>query len=314
MNKTIVVAIGGNSLISDPRHVTVPAQYEAAYATARNMASLIVSENRLAIVHGNGPQVGFILRRAEIAKNELHMVPLDSCVADTQGALGYNIQTAVRNVLGGLHQIRNVSTVVTEVVVDRDDPSFRAPTKPIGSFMDEKEARMHMKKDGWSVAEDAGRGWRRVVPSPRPVEILELDVIRQLVESGTITIAAGGGGIPVIRDDQDHYVGVEAVIDKDLAASLLARSLAADLFVISTAVEKVCLNFGKPDQKSLDEISVSEAKAYIEAGHFARGSMLPKIEAMVEFVEASGKSGIITDPEHLAEAIDGRGGTRIVPD
>lgn len=314
MSKTIVVAIGGNSLISDPKHVTVPAQYEAAYATAKNMAALIVSDNRLAIVHGNGPQVGFILRRAELAKRELHMVPLDSCVADTQGALGYNIQTAVRNVLGGLHQVRNVSTIVTEVVVDREDPSFRSPTKPIGSFMEETEARMHMQKDGWSVVEDSGRGWRRVVPSPRPLEILEMDVIRQLVESGTVTIAAGGGGIPVIRDDKDHYAGVEAVIDKDLAASLLARNLGADIFVISTAVEKVCLNFGTPEQISLDQITLSEARNYITEGHFAKGSMLPKIEAMVEFVEESGNTGIITDPEHMAAALEGKAGTRIVPD
>jgi carbamate kinase len=314
MSKTIVVAIGGNSLISDPKHVTVPAQYEAAYATAKNMAALIVSDNRLAIVHGNGPQVGFILRRAELAKHELHMVPLDSCVADTQGALGYNIQTAVRNVLGGLHQVRNVSTIVTEVVVDRDDPSFKAPSKPIGSFMEETEARMHMQKDGWSVVEDSGRGWRRVVPSPRPIEILELDVIRQLVESGTVTIAAGGGGIPVIRDDKDHYVGVEAVIDKDLAASLLAQNLGADVFVISTAIEKVCLNFGKPDQLALETISLKEARTYMAQGHFAKGSMLPKIEAMVEFVEESGNTGIITDPAHLASALDGKAGTRIVPD
>lgn len=313
MSKTIVVAVGGNSLITDSKNVTVPAQYEAAYQTAKNMAQLIVSKNKIAIVHGNGPQVGFILRRAEIAKEQLHMVPLDSCVADTQGALGYNIQTAIRNVLGGLHQTRNVSTVVTEVLVDGKDPSFANPSKPIGSFMDEAEARERARVDGWSVVEDAGRGWRRVVPSPRPKEILEMEVIRQLVESGTVTIAAGGGGIPVIKDDKDHYIGVEAVIDKDLAASLMARSLKADLFIISTAVEKVCLNFGKPDQKELEELTVKEARAYIDEGHFAKGSMLPKIEAMIEFVEQSGKAGIITDPAHLAEAIDGKAGTRLTP-
>ncbi len=313
MSKTIVIAVGGNSLITDPKNVTVPAQYEAAYQTAKNMAQLIVSENKIAIVHGNGPQVGFILRRAEIAKDQLHMVPLDSCVADTQGALGYNIQTAIRNVLGGLHQIRNVSTVVTEVLVDGKDPSFASPSKPIGSFMDEAEAKERARKDGWSVVEDAGRGWRRVVPSPRPKEILEMEVIQQLVDAGTVTIAAGGGGIPVIKDDKDHYVGVEAVIDKDLAASLMARSLKADLFIISTAVEKVCLNFGKPDQKELEELTVAEARRYIEEGHFAKGSMLPKIGAMIEFVEQTGKPGIITDPAHLAEAIEGEAGTRLVP-
>lgn len=313
MSETIVIAIGGNSLITDPKRVTVPAQYEAAFATASNMASILVSDHRIAIVHGNGPQVGFILRRAQIARNELHLVPLDSCVADTQGALGYNIQTAIRNVLGGLHQTRNVTTVVTEVLVDRNDPSFSSPSKPIGSFMSEEEAVRRRDEDGWDVAEDAGRGWRWVVPSPRPIEILELDVIRQLVETGTVTIAAGGGGIPVIRDEQDHYIGVEAVIDKDLAASLLARSLEADRFVISTAVDKVYLNYGKPDQRGLESLTAAEARVYMTQGHFARGSMLPKIEAMVEFVEATGKEGIITDPEHLAEALKGKAGTHITP-
>lgn len=313
MSETIVIAIGGNSLITDPKRVTVPAQYEAAFATASNMASILVSDHNIAIVHGNGPQVGFILRRAQIARSELHMVPLDSCVADTQGALGYNIQTAVRNVLGGLHQSRNVTTVVTEVVVDKNDPSFANPSKPIGSFMSEEEARRRHEEDGWDVAEDAGRGWRWVVPSPRPLEILELPVIKQLVESGTVTIAAGGGGIPVIRDEQDHYIGVEAVIDKDLAGSLLARSLGADRFIISTAVDKVYLNYGKPDQRALDTLTAADARVYMTQGHFARGSMLPKIEAMVEFVEATGKEGIITDPEHLAEALEGRAGTHITP-
>ena len=313
MSETIVIAVGGNSLITDPKRVTVPAQYEAAYATAEAMGALLVSDKRIAIVHGNGPQVGFILRRAHIARSELHMVPLDSCVADTQGALGYNIQTAIRNVLGGLHQSRNVSTVVTEVLVDGNDPSFAEPTKPIGSFMSEEEARKRAEEDGWAVAEDAGRGWRWVVPSPRPMEILELPVIRRLVESGTVTIAAGGGGIPVIRDERDHYVGVEAVIDKDLAASLLARSLEADRFVISTAVEKVSLNFGKPDQQDLESITAGQARVYMAQGHFARGSMLPKIEAMVEFVEATGHEGIITDPAHLAEALEGEAGTHITP-
>lgn len=312
MTETIVIAIGGNSLITDAAHVTVPAQYEAAYATAQNLASVLASEHRIAMVHGNGPQVGFILRRAQLAASELHMVPLDSCVADTQGALGYNIQTAIRNVLGGMHQTRNVSTVVTEVLVDEQDPSFQEPSKPIGSFMSEEEARRRQEKDGWAVAEDAGRGWRWVVPSPRPLEILELPVIKQLVESGTITIAAGGGGIPVVREANGHYTGVEAVIDKDLAASLLARSLRADRFIISTAVEKVYLRYGTPEEEAVDEMTAAEARRYASEGHFAKGSMLPKIEAMIEFVEATGRQGIITDPEHLADALDGRSGTHIV--
>jgi carbamate kinase len=233
-------------------------------------------------------------------------------VADTQGALGYNIQTAIRNVIGGLEQQRNVSTIVTEVLVDEHDPSFSDPSKPIGSFMSEEEAMARRERDGWAVAEDAGRGWRWVVPSPRPLEILELPVIRQLVESGTITIAAGGGGIPVVRTADGTYTGVEAVIDKDLAASLLARSLEADRFVISTAVEKVYLNYGKPDQRALEELTVAEAQTYMSEGHFARGSMLPKIQAMIEFVQATGRQGIITDPEHLAAALEGKAGTHIV--
>jgi carbamate kinase len=241
------------------------------------------------------------------------MVPLDSCVADTQGAIGYNIQTAVRNVLAGLNRSRNVITVVTEVLVDSDDPSFQSPSKPIGGFMEEDEAREHERTDDWTVIEDAGRGWRRVVPSPRPREILELEVVRQLVESGTVTIAAGGGGIPVVRDERNHYVGVEAVIDKDFAASLLARSLDADMFLISTAVPKVSLNYGTPEQTDLDEMSVAEARRYVEEGHFGRGSMLPKIEAIIEFAEATGRAGVITDPEHLSAAAGGEAGTRIVP-
>ena len=313
MSETIVIAVGGNSLISDPKRVSVPAQQEAALLTAKNLSDVLTSEHKIAIVHGNGPQVGFILRRAQIAAKELHTVPLDSCVADTQGAIGYNIQTAVRNVLTSLGKVRNVATVVTEVLVDKEDPSFHDPSKPIGSFMSEEEAKRHEREDGWAVAEDAGRGWRWVVPSPRPREILELEVIEQLVQAGTITVAAGGGGIPVIRRDDGSYEGVEAVIDKDLAGSLLAGSIKADRFIISTAVEKVYLNFGKPDQKALETITVAEARSYIEQGHFAKGSMLPKIEAMIEFVEATGHEGIITDPEHLAEALHGDAGTHIVP-
>ncbi len=289
MKETIVLAIGGNSLILDPKNVTVPAQYKAAYETALHLVPLLKEGHNLAIVHGNGPQVGFILRRAEIAKPFLHMVPLDSCVADTQGALGYGIQTALRNALveGGV--ARSVCAVVTEVLVDRDDRSFSNPSKPIGGFMEAEEAEEHRKRDGWAVVEDAGRGWRRVVPSPIPREIMELEVIRSLVTSGTVTVAAGGGGIPVIQNADGTCTGIEAVIDKDLAASLLARQLNADRFIISTAVEKVYLNFGKTDQKALETVTVAEAEEYIRAGHFAPGSMLPKIEAAVAFVNATGK-------------------------
>jgi carbamate kinase len=241
------------------------------------------------------------------------MVPLDSCVADTQGALGYGIQTALRNALVEAGTARSVCTVVTEVIVDKDDPSFKNPSKPIGSFMEAEEAEEHRNTDGWSVVEDAGRGWRRVVPSPIPREIMELDVIRTLVTSGTVAVAAGGGGIPVIQNTDGTCTGIEAVIDKDLAASLLARQLNADRFIISTAVEKVYLNFGTPDQKALETVTIAEAEEYIRAGHFAPGSMLPKIEAAVAFVQATGKEAVITNPPNLSRAVAGDAGTHIVP-
>ena len=313
MPETIVVAIGGNSLITDPEHITVHDQYNAVVLTVENLCPLFTSDNRIAIVHGNGPQVGFILRRSEIAKSELHMVPLDSCVADTEGAIGYEIQMAIRNALHKRGKKRQVATVVTEVLVDANDSAFAYPTKPIGSFMSEEDARRQQEKEGWTIREDAGRGWRRVVPSPAPQEIIEMPIIQKLVEDGTITIAAGGGGIPVIRDEEGLFCGVEAVIDKDLAAAMMAIDLKADKFIISTAVEKVCLNFGKPNQRELSTITVSETRKYIEEGHFAKGSMLPKIEAMMEFVTKSGRIGIITDPDHLITSMSGDAGTRIIP-
>lgn len=311
--KLIVVAIGGNSLIEDSKHVTVPAQYAAAKKTAHCIARLINAGNRVVIAHGNGPQVGYILRRAELSSKVLHTVPLDSCVADTQGAIGYQLQNALDNELlaGGLK--RNVATVVTQVEVSDDDPSFQNPTKPIGSFMSENDARERADKDGWSVVEDSGRGWRRVVASPKPLSIIELDTIKCLLDNGIVVIAAGGGGIPVVRDSDGALSGREAVIDKDLAASMLAKDLNADMFVISTAVEKVALNYGKPDQRNLDSINLAEASEYIKEGHFAAGSMLPKMQAITDFVRSTGNIGIITDPINIYDAVYGDKGTRIVP-
>ncbi len=310
--KLIVIAIGGNSLIEDSKHVTVASQYDAAKKTAHHIARLVEAGNRVVIAHGNGPQVGYILRRAEIASTELHSVPLDSCVADTQGAIGYQLQKALDNEFKALKIKKNVATVVTQVEVSDSDPSFKKPTKPIGSFMSEEVAKEHERKDGWSVVEDAGRGWRRVVASPKPRSIIELETIKCLIDNGIIVIAAGGGGIPVAKDEDGMLLGREAVIDKDLAAAMLAKDLNADLFVISTAVEKVCLNYGKPNQLSLDEIDIEKAKEYIAEGHFAPGSMLPKIQAIVDFVSTTGNVGIVTDPENLYDALYKDKGTKIV--
>ncbi len=309
----IVIAIGGNSLIEDSKHVTVSAQYEAAAKTAHHIARLIQEGHRVVIVHGNGPQVGYILLRAEYARKILHAVPLDSCVADTQGAIGYQLQRALGNELGKLGIKMDVATVVTQVLVDDDDPSFSNPTKPIGSFMQQEEAVYHRDHDGWSIVEDAGRGWRRVVASPQPKEVIESGTVAKLLDSGAVVIAAGGGGIPVVRDDEGLLQGREAVVDKDLAACLLAKQLGADVFMISTAVEKVCLDYNKPAERQLDSMSCSEADGYIAQGQFPPGSMLPKIQALKDFVSTTGGVGIVTDPAHLFDALHGEGGTRITP-
>ncbi len=312
-SKLIVIAIGGNSLIEDSSHVTVDAQYEAAAKTAHHIADLIQAGHRVVIAHGNGPQVGYILLRAEYARKILHPVPLDSCVADTQGAIGYQLQKALGNEFIRRGMKRSVTTVVTQVEVDPADPSFGNPTKPIGSFMSEEDAKFHAAESGWSVVEDAGRGWRRVVASPKPVSIVEFDTVRLLLDAGTVVIAAGGGGIPVVRNSEGLYEGREAVIDKDLAAAILAKSLKADAFIISTAVDKVCLDYRKPTERSIDRMSVKEAEAYAAEGQFPPGSMLPKIQAITDFVKSTGNLGIITDPAHLSEAISGASGTTIVP-
>ena len=314
MTRTAVIAIGGNSLITDKEHQTVPDQYQAAAETCAHIAPLVANGDlRLVVTHGNGPQVGFILRRSELAAHELHMVPLDSCVADTQGALGYHIQLALHNEFAKLGAARSAATVVTQCLVDRDDPAFAKPNKPIGSFLTREQAEHHRTVDAWDVVEDAGRGWRRVVASPVPKAILELGAVKALLEAGFVVVAAGGGGIAVVDDGAGQLKGAAAVIDKDHASSLLAREVGADLFVISTAVEKVCLNYGKPDQKDLDRMTVAEAKRYCAEGHFKPGSMLPKIQAVIAFLEGGGREAIITDPAHLGEALAGKTGTHVVP-
>ena len=315
--KLAVVAIGGNSLISDKAHQTVEDQYQAAKETTFHIADMIEQGWDVAIGHGNGPQVGFILRRSEIAAKVegMHEVPLDVCGADTQGAIGYALQQNLQNELYRRGVKKNVVTVITQVLVDKDDPAFKNPTKPIGGFMDEPEAVRRKQEQDWTVVEDAGRGWRRVVASPLPKEIVELETVETLLERGIITITVGGGGIPVIDSGDGNYQGVAAVIDKDFASSLLAQNIKADLFVISTAVEKVALNFGKPDEKWLDKMTLSEAKAYLAEGiHFAKGSMAPKIQAIIWYLEAGGKQALITNPENIGRALNGETGTWIVPE
>jgi len=314
--KVAVVAIGGNSLIKDKQHQTVEDQYDAAKETTLHIADMIEAGWDVAIGHGNGPQVGFILRRSEIAHKVegMHEVPLDVCGADSQGAIGYALQQTLQNELYRRGIQKPVATVVTQVLVDKDDPAFRNPTKPIGGFMDEAEAKMRAQDMGWSVVEDAGRGWRRVVASPIPKEVVELDSVRILVEQGVVVITVGGGGIPVIDVGEGQYQGTAAVIDKDFASSLLAQLIHADLFLISTAVEKVALNFGKPDQKWIDRMTLAEAKQYLAEGtHFAKGSMAPKIQAIVWYLEAGGKQAIITNPENIGRALRGETGTLILP-
>ena len=309
----LVIAIGGNSLIPDGDHESVQDQYMAAAETDDHIASLVQQGWDVAISHGNGPQVGFILRRSEMASSELHEVPLDFCGADTQGAIGYMLQQNLVNDFRQRGVTKSVATFVTQVEVDANDPAFAAPSKPIGSFMDEADAKRRQDEEGWDIREDAGRGWRRVVASPQPMRIVELEVIKDLLDAGVVTIAVGGGGIPVVTNASGDLEGIAAVIDKDLASALLAGQVDADLLLISTAVEQVALNFGTPEQKWVDQFTLAEEKEYlVEGGHFAEGSMAPKMRAVVQFLEAGGKEALITNPENLERAMAGETGTRIV--
>jgi carbamate kinase len=308
----LVVAIGGNSLIKDPQHMSVPDQYRALGETSGHIARIIKDGWEVAIGHGNGPQVGFILRRSELASHELHEVPLDVCNADTQGAIGYELQQNLAHDFRRLGLDRLAVTVVTQVEVAADDPAFGNPTKPIGSFMDEAQA-MRRRDEGWVVREDAGRGWRRVVASPRPIRIVEEAAVTALLRDGFLVITVGGGGIPVVADEHGDLRGVAAVIDKDFASSLLATRISADTFMISTAVDRVALDWGRPEQRWVDRMSLAEAKGYLAEGrHFASGSMAPKIEACISFLEQGGSEAIITSPENMELALAGKSGTRIV--
>jgi len=313
IEKLAIVAIGGNSLIEDPKNPGIARQWDAARKTCEHIANMIVNGWHVVVTHGNGPQVGYILRRGEIASKEgVHDVPLDLIVADTQGSIGYMLQQGLDDALRRRGFNRTCATVITQVRVDADDPAFQKPTKPIGGFMTEAEARK-FESEGWSVMEDSGRGWRRIVASPIPRGIVEINAIQALMLSGYTVIACGGGGIPVVRQPDGSLRGVYSVIDKDRCSALLALTLRADLLMISTGVEKVALNFGKPDQRELDRLNLEDAKRYLSEGHFGVGSMLPKVEAAIDFVQNGGPRAIITDPFHLEAALNGEAGTHILP-
>ncbi len=311
--KVAVVAVGGNSLIKDKARRTIPDQYSAASESMNHFADMVEAGWDVVITHGNGPQVGFILRRSELSLHELHPVPLDYCGADTQGAIGYMFQQALYNEFRQRGVDKQAATVVTQVLVDSKDPAFENPTKPIGSFMEQDTAINHRNQDGWAVVEDAGRGWRRVVPSPLPVKIIQGEAIQTLIQAGFVVIGVGGGGIPVVEDENGDLIGVEAVIDKDFASSLLAATIRADLFLISTAIEKVALDFNKPDQRWLDQVTIAEARQYLDQGHFAKGSMEPKVQAIIGYLENGGQEAIVTNPENIGRALAGETGTRFIP-
>jgi carbamate kinase len=310
--KLAVVALGGNALVIDKNRKTIPDQFDAVRQTVGHIAEMIEDGWQVVVTHGNGPQVGFILRRSELALHELHPVPLDYCGADTQGAIGYMLQKALVNEFYKREIDLQAVTVVTQVEVDAEDPAFENPSKPIGSFLEEETAKERMK-NGQTFVEDAGRGWRQVVPSPKPMRIIEIDAVRNLVDCGFIVVAVGGGGIPVVKRPSGFIRGIEAVIDKDFASGLLAKLVDADLLLISTAVEKVAINFNQPDQQWLDEITVAEAEKFIAEGHFAPGSMLPKMQAIVKFIKETGKKALITDPPNIKRALTGETGTWIIP-
>jgi carbamate kinase len=308
-----VVAIGGNALIRDPRHESIPDQYEMAQRLAADVAAMIEGGWNVVITHGNGPQVGYILRRSEIAIGEVPPVPMDYAGADIQGAVGYMFVKALGNEFRRRGIDRQPIALVTQVLVDRDDPAFAMPTKPIGSHMAEARAKQLAAQYGWTVREDAGRGWRRVVPSPIPRKIVEIEVIHELARAKRVVVACGGGGIPVIDNEQGERCGVEAVIDKDLASSLLARTMQADALILPTGIEKVALDFNKPTQRFIERLTLSEAKRHYAEDQFDKGSMGPKVAALIDFVANGGKLGIITNVENVMRALRGETGTRVVP-
>lgn len=313
MSRTALIAIGGNSLIRAGERGTIEEQSANAHATAHAIVQMVARGWRVVITHGNGPQVGAALLRSERAAGEVYTHPLDVCVATTQSEIGYLLQTAMEYELRQVGLTTPVMTVLTQVKVDERDPAFAHPTKPIGPFYSKKDAEEKQKTLGWNIVEDASRGYRRVVPSPEPVEVFEQDIIRQILDLGFIVIALGGGGIPVIEKENHLVVGSEAVIDKDRASALLASGLGVDLFVISTDADKVYLDFKKPTMRGLDRVTVAELQSHYDEGQFPAGSMGPKVESAMRFIRAGGSEVIITSYEHLTAALEGAAGTHIVP-
>ncbi|QGN37038.1 carbamate kinase family protein [Klebsiella oxytoca] len=316
MKELIVVAIGGNSIIKDNASQSIEHQAEAVKAVASTVLEMLASDYNVVLTHGNGPQVGLDLRRSEIAheREGLPLTPLANCVADTQGGIGFLIQQALNNRLAQRGEQKAV-TVVTQVEVDKNDPGFTHPTKPIGAFFSEAQRDdLQLAHPEWRFVEDAGRGYRRVVASPQPKRIVEAGAIKALTRQGFVVIGAGGGGIPVVRGEQGEYHSIDAVIDKDLSTALLAREIRADILVITTGVERVCIHFGQPNQQALGTTTLSEMARYMQEGHFPPGSMLPKIVASLAFLQHGGKRVIITTPERLAAALRGETGTHIVHD
>lgn len=312
--RTAVVAVGGHALIVSPERTSIDDQYAAAQTTARHLVDLLASGWRVVLTHGSGPQVGFVLRRSELTIHELPPISMHYASADVQGAVGYMFVMALQNALAARAVHEQVACVITRVLVDASDPAFARPSKPIGTPMPRSQAQEIAARYGWEVREDSDHRWRRVVASPRPVEIVDLEPIRLLSRAGYAVVACGGGGIPVRRAADGSLAGVEAVIDKDLASALLAIELRADLFVIVTSVPQVAVDFGRPRQRFLARMTVSEATRYAADGHFGAGSMGPKIHAALQYVEATGRTSLITDVEHLRRAVAGQAGTAIVPD
>jgi carbamate kinase len=309
--RTAVVAVGGNALIRDAKRTSLYDQYEAVCLTVPHVVDLIQEGWNVVLTHGNGPQVGFLLRKSELSKNELPPAPLDYCGSNTQGSIGYMFEVALYNEFRRRGMDNKAIALICQTVVDRADPAFDSPTKPVGSFMSEADALKHRDENGWTVVEDSGRGWRRVVPSPAPLRIVQEDIIRALADGGTTVIGVGGGGIPVVEEKDGTLSGVEAVIDKDLASALLAAAIGAELFLISTEVEKICLNFKKPDQIELATLTMAEAEKALAEGQFGKGSMEPKVRAVLGYLAQGGKTAIVTNSESMARALKGETGTRI---